>query len=477
MKYSIQYTKPFIGTFNAIPGLKPYVLTSPVTEEPLASISGNQADHIDTAVAVSREALVSWGSWTGAQRRIAMTRISDLMKTNKDELAYLESLGGKPIKQALGDIEASIECMRFFAGHAEAIHGKYMAFNPQFQSFTIKEPIGVCGLISSFNYPLLLAIWKVAPALAAGNTVIIKPAIQTPLSTLLFAKLVSEAELPSGVFNVVLGGAEVGEAIAKHPGIDMISFTGSTNVGRLVASASALAGPRPCILELGGKNAIIVFQDANLEKAADSIVVGAFANMGQNCCAGSRLLVHSSVYDRVIALVKERVEKLVVGDPFDEATDLGPVIDKGQFDKVMRYIQIAKDTNLRCLSGGKRVGDRGYFVQPTVYTQVNDDSPLAKEEIFGPVLAILTSFDTIEEAIQRANASEYGLACGVFTSDLGKFQLCAKKIKAGMIWVNHYDDYPHYMPFGGLKHSGYGKDLGVESLDAFTVIKSVHAMI
>eukprot|EP00842_Homolaphlyctis_polyrhiza_P000525 jgi/Hompol1/1473/HPOL_000349-RA len=475
--FAVRYTQPFInGAWVSTAQYAQYPQTQlicPATEKPIASVHVCGREHVDVAVAAARAALDSgpWGNtWTASQRRQALLHIADLIVANHAEFAWLESLAGKPIVQARDDIDASVEYLRFFAGFADRIAGKHFAANtnPANDSYTVREPIGVCGLIIPFNYPLMLMVSKVAPALAAGNTVVVKPADQTPLSALLFADMVSKASIPHGVVNVVTGGPDVGAAIVSHPNVDMISFTGSTSVGRIVAASCATLGPRPCSLELGGKSPIIICKDADLERAATSVVDAIFANMGQNCCAGSRLLVHSSVYETFVAMIKDRAERIVIGSPQDPTTEFGPVVDRKQFDRILGILATAKsDPAIKVITGGDRYGDTGFFIKPTILTGVDDASPLATDEIFGPVLSVLKPFDDIEDAVRRANNTAYGLAAAVWTNSLATAQFCTRKLRAGNVWVNTYNDTPVYLPFGGLKQSGYGKDLGDEAFDGY----------
>ncbi|KAJ1340007.1 hypothetical protein BSLG_005331 [Batrachochytrium salamandrivorans] len=495
--------------------LQPYSIRCPSTETHLTTIQANVPGDIDSIVASARSALNAgpWGTaeWTGVRRRHentclhialksffpitlhALNAIADLIHTHSDHFAWLETLTGKPTTQSYEDIHACEHTLRYFASHADQINGRTYAFDAQFDSYTLKEPIGVCGLITSFNYPLLLAIWKIAPALAAGNTVIIKPAPQTPLSTLYLAQVIHEAGiLPPGVFNVVLGGADIGQALALHSDVNLISFTGSSHVGRLVAISCAQASPpHKCMLELGGKNCVIVCADAELDLAVESVVDAAFANMGQNCCAASRLLLHRDIHDEFLTMLKKRTEALVIGDPFDKKTSQGPLIDQRQFESVSKFIELANATDaIRVISGGGRVGPIGYFLQPMILSGVPDNSPLATDEIFGPILSVLQPlslfivlplcvcaipFDTIEEAVARANKSAHGLAAGVWTNNLKWMQFATRRLNVGMVWQNYYNDIPPYLPLGGRKQSGYGTDLGIETLEAMMVTKSVHS--
>ncbi|KAH6559823.1 hypothetical protein BASA62_000300 [Batrachochytrium salamandrivorans] len=435
--------------------LQPYSIRCPSTETHLTTIQANVPGDIDSIVASARSALNAgpWGTaeWTGVRRRHALNAIADLIHTHSDHFAWLETLTGKPTTQSYEDIHACEHTLRYFASHADQINGRTYAFDAQFDSYTLKEPIGVCGLITSFNYPLLLAIWKIAPALAAGNTVIIKPAPQTPLSTLYLAQVIHEA-----------GNIATRRFQCRS---------------RLVAISCAQASPpHKCMLELGGKNCVIVCADAELDLAVESVVDAAFANMGQNCCAASRLLLHRDIHDEFLTMLKKRTEALVIGDPFDKKTSQGPLIDQRQFESVSKFIELANATDaIRVISGGGRVGPIGYFLQPMILSGVPDNSPLATDEIFGPILSVLQPFDTIEEAVARANKSAHGLAAGVWTNNLKWMQFATRRLNVGMVWQNYYNDIPPYLPLGGRKQSGYGTDLGIETLEAMMVTKSVHS--
>ncbi|KAJ3063619.1 hypothetical protein HDU98_000577, partial [Podochytrium sp. JEL0797] len=393
----------------------------------------------------------------------ALLGLAEAMSQNRELLAYSEAIVGKTIGDSRLDVDASVECFRFFSGQADKAHSRSFSLHPTQRSFTIREPVGVCGLITSFNYPLLLAAWKLAPCLASGNTVLLKPSHQTPFSSLLLASL-SKPFLPPGVLNVLLGDATTGSHITSNTSISKISFTGSTSAGAKVASQLALS-TRKATLELGGKNAIIVHKDAQLSRAVSFAVDAAFGNAGQNCCAGSRVIVHREVHDEFVGLVKERVRGLKVGDAREEGTGVGPVVDEVAMWRVLGFVERAKSTAARLECGGGRVQRGGYFVEPTVLSGVEDASELAQEEVFGPVLSVLKPYDTIEEAVERVNGCKYGLAAGIFTDSIRTANQAVKKLKAGFVWVNNYNEVPAYLPLGGFKSSGYGKECGLEAMD------------
>ncbi|KAI8830219.1 aldehyde dehydrogenase [Chytriomyces cf. hyalinus JEL632] len=461
-------------------------LLNPSTNLPLLHSFDASADDVSNAVQSAQNAFqnkdnTGWANMSGSFRRDALLALANCMANNRNLFAECEALTGKPVADSLLDVDSCVETFKFFAGFADKMHGRSFRSLSNHHSFTVREPLGVCGLITSFNYPLLLASWKIAPALASGNTVVIKPAHQTPISTLLLASLAGENILPPGVLNVVLGDATVGAALANHSGIQKLSFTGSTRGGNAVAHILAGSGdagfPRPGTFELGGKNAIIVCEDADLEASVDQVVDAAFSNSGQNCCAASRLLLHASIHDEFIEMLVDRVKLLKVGDAMDSQTRVGPLVDSRAVATVVGAIEKANSDGFHLACGGASVLEPGFFVQPTVFTGVSDTSSLALHEIFGPVLAVLDPFENVDEAIQRANATPYGLAAGIFTNSLRHANLAVSKLKAGFVWVNCYNDVPSHMPLGGVKASGHGKECGYEAIDEFTSIKSVHAAL
>ncbi|KAJ3226289.1 hypothetical protein HDU81_007385 [Chytriomyces hyalinus] len=464
-------------------------LLNPSTNLALVDSFDASADDVSNAVrsaqnAFLNDAATGWANMSGSLRRDALLELANSMANNRNLFAECEALTGKPVSDSLLDVDSCVETFKFFAGFADKLHGRSFRSLTNHHSFTVREPLGVCGLITSFNYPLLLASWKIAPALASGNTVVIKPAHQTPLSTLLLASLACEKILPPGVLNVILGDATAGATLANHPGIQKLSFTGSTrggtSVARILAGSSDTAVapfPRPGTFELGGKNAIIICEDADLEACVDQVVDAAFSNSGQNCCAASRLLLHASIHDKFIEMLVDRVKVLKVGDAMDSQTRVGPLVDSRAVDNVLEAIEKAKADGFHLACGGGSVLDPGFFVQPTVFTGVSDTSSLALHEIFGPVLAVLNPFESVDEAIKRANATPYGLAAGIFTNSLRHANLAVSKLKAGFVWVNCYNDVPSHMPLGGVKASGHGKECGYEAIDEFTSVKSVHAAL
>ncbi|KAJ3232602.1 hypothetical protein HDU78_006961 [Chytriomyces hyalinus] len=483
-----QLNRSFIhNAFSPVSAKNARTLLNPSTNLPLLDTFDASPDDMSNAVQSAQNAFQNndnsaWANMSGSLRRDALLALANCMANNRNLFAEAEALTGKPVADSLLDVDSCVETFKFFAGFADKMHGRSFRSLSNHHSFTVREPLGVCGLITSFNYPLLLASWKIAPALASGNTVVIKPAHQTPLSTLLLASLAGKNILPPGVLNVVLGDANVGAALANHSGIQKLSFTGSTRGGTAVARILAGSGdagfPRPGTFELGGKNAIIVCEDADLEASVDHVVDAAFSNSGQNCCAASRLLLHASIHDKFVQMLVDRVKLWKVGNAMDPHTRVGPLVDSRAVSNVVEAIEKAKSDGFHlAYGGGASVLESGFFVHPTVFTGVSDTSSLALHEIFGPVLAVLDPFESVDEAIQRANATPYGLAAGIFTNSLRHANLAVSKLKAGFVWVNCYNDVPSHMPLGGVKASGHGKECGYEAIDEFTCIKSVHAAL
>jgi aldehyde dehydrogenase (NAD+) len=371
------------------------------------------------------------------------------------------------------DVAATVACYRYFAGWADKVQGKTIPIDGNYFCYTRHEPVGVVGQIIPWNFPMLMQAWKLAPALATGNTVVMKPAEQTPLSALRIGELIVEAGFPEGVVNLLPGfGPTAGAAIASHMDVDKVAFTGSTEVGHLIMEAAAKSNLKRVSLELGGKSPNIVFADVDLDEAVEGAHFGLFFNHGQCCCAGSRVFVEEKIYEQFVEKSGARARKRTVGDPFDPQTEQGPQVDQAQFDKVMGYIDSGRREGANLVCGGERVGDRGYFIQPTVFSEVQDDMKIAKEEIFGPVMSIIP-FKSLDEVVARANRTDYGLAAAVWTRDIQKAHAVANSVRAGTVWVNCYNILDTRAPFGGFKQSGIGRELGEYGLQQYTEVKTV----
>ncbi|GFR53001.1 hypothetical protein Agub_g15693, partial [Astrephomene gubernaculifera] len=452
-------------------------VVDPRTEEVLIDVSEGDAADVDKAVAAARHAFDNgpWPRMTAKERGRLLYRLADAMEAASEELAALETLdNGKPLFYSrVADVPLSIDHFRYYAGWADKIHGRTIPVDGPYMAYTMHEPIGVVGQIIPWNFPLLMAAWKLAPALAAGNTVVLKPAEQTPMTALKLAQLAKAVGIPDGVINVVTGlGPTAGAAIATHRGIDKTAFTGSTEVGRLVARAAA-DQLKPCTLELGGKSPIIVCPDVDVDKAVADAHMALFFNHGQCCAAGSRVFVHESIYDEFVAKSTEAAQKRKVGDPFHSQSDQGPQVDSDQFSKVLGYIDSGKREGARLMCGGRRAGERGYYVEPTVFADVADHMQIAREEIFGPVQSIM-KWGSLQEVVTRANNSPYGLAAGVFSNNVNTVNTLTRALRSGTVWVNCYNLYDGAVPFGGYKESGIGREKGEYALSNYTQVKAVY---
>ena len=457
---------------------KKFATINPTNGEKICDVSeGDKAD-VNKAVAAAKEAFKlgsPWRTMDASRRGVLLNKLADLIERDREYLARLETLdNGKPFKDSFNvDVNLTIKCYRYYAGWSDKIHGKTIPVDGNYLCFTKHEPVGICGQIIPWNFPLVMQAWKLGPALCAGNVVILKPAEQTPLTALYIGALCIEAGFPPGVVNIVPGyGPTAGAALTEHQDVDKIAFTGSTEVGRIVKKASGDLNLKRVTLELGGKSPNIVLADADLDYAVEMSHFALFFNQGQCCCAGSRCYVQESVYDEFVKRSRERSLRRKVCDPLDPDCEQGPQVDQDQFDKVMGLIECGKQEGAKLECGGRRVGDRGYFIEPTVFSDVKDDMRISKEEIFGPVMQI-SKFKTIDEIIERANRTNYGLAASVFTQNLDDALMLAQGIRAGTIWVNCYDVLESQAPFGGFKESGNGRELGEYGLQQYSEIKTV----
>ncbi|KAF2140885.1 uncharacterized protein K452DRAFT_327206 [Aplosporella prunicola CBS 121167] len=457
------------------------VSINPTDESEIVSVYAADEEDVDSAVKAARKAFKdpSWRDISSTERGDLLFKLVALCEEHKEVLATIETWdNGKPYQVALNEDLAEVTgTLKYFAGYADKIHGQVIDTTSAKLAYTIREPIGVCGQIIPWNYPLAMAAWKLGPALAAGNTVVIKAAEQTPLSILYFANLIKKAGFPPGVVNILNGyGRKAGAAIASHMDIDKIAFTGSTPTGREIMKMAA-GNLKNITLETGGKSPLLVFDDADLDQAVKWAHVGIMSNMGQICSATSRVLVQEGVYDKFISMFKEFCKTTSkVGNPFEDDTFQGPQVTKAQYERVLSYIESGKSEGATLAAGGephKNVNGKGFFIAPTIFTDVKDDMKIFREEIFGPFV-VISSFKTEEEAIDRANDTTYGLGSALFTQDITRGHRVARKIEAGMVWINSSNDSDFRIPFGGVKQSGIGRELGEAGLEAYTNKKAVH---
>ncbi|KAK9715303.1 hypothetical protein RND81_06G155900 [Saponaria officinalis] len=474
----VKFTKLFInGEFvDSISG-RTFETIDPRNGEVIAKVAEGDKDDIDLAVKAARHAFDHgpWPRLSGFARGRIMMKFADLVEEHVDELATLDAVDAGKLYgwNKMFEIPSGANNLRYYAGAADKIHGETLKMSRELHGYTLREPMGVVGHIIPWNFPTTMFFMKVAPALAAGCTMVVKPAEQTPLSALYYAHLSKLAGIPDGVINVVTGfGPTAGAAVASHMDIDKVSFTGSTEVGRLIMQAAATSNLKQISLELGGKSPVIIFDDADVDLAADLAFTGIVFNKGEICVAGSRVFVQEGIYDKLVQKLKIKSQNWVVGDPFNPNSHQGPQVDKKQFEKILSYINKGKQEGATLLCGGNQHGDKGYFIQPTIFTDVEDNMVIAKEEIFGPVMSLM-KFKTIEEGIERANATKYGLAAGIVTKNIDIANTVSRSIRAGVIWINCYFAFDTDCPYGGYKMSGFGRDLGMESLYKYTQTKSV----
>ena len=455
---------------------KAFDTLNPATEKVITSVAEGDSADIDLAVAAAREAFENgpWKKTDARDRGRILLKIAGLIERNKDELALLDTLdNGKPINETTNaDIPLVIDCFLYYAGWADKIHGETIPVRGDFFNYTLREPVGVVGQIIPWNFPLLMAAWKIAPALACGNTIVLKPAEQTPLSALRLGEICQEAGLPDGVLNIVTGyGPTAGAALAEHMDVDKIAFTGGSATGRIIMQAASKNLKR-ISLELGGKSPNIVFADSDIDSAVDGAMTGIFFNQGEVCCAGSRLFIEKSIHEEFIDKLSNKAANMRVGNPEDTGTQMGAQVSKEQFDKILGYIETGKQEGAKLVTGGERCGERGYFIKPTIFDAVDNNMRIAKEEIFGPVVSAIT-FEDVDEVVRQGNLSVYGLAAAVWTKDIKKAHRLARDLKAGTIWINTYNAFDAASPFGGFKQSGFGRELGVHALELYTHVKSV----
>ena len=455
-----------------------FTSVDPARGEVIAEIEQADADMVDRAVAAAKAGFAVWSAMTGTERGRILRRAADLLRARNAELAEIETRDtGKPIQEtSVVDIMSGADCLEYFAGLAPTITGEHVDLGPSAFGYVRREPLGVVGGIGAWNYPIQIACWKSAPALAAGNAMVFKPAELTPLTAAKLAEVFAEAGLPAGVFNVVQGDAETGKALVAHPGIAKISLTGEVGTGKRVMAAAA-ATLKHVTLELGGKSPILVFDDANLDNAVGGALLGNFYSAGEVCSNGTRVFVHRKLRDAFLDKLKARTEKMIIGDPLDPATQVGALISTDHMDKVLGYIAKGRAEGARVLIGGERVTanglDRGAFVAPTVFDGCADAMTIVREEIFGPVMTVL-DFDDEDEVLARANATDFGLAAGVFTRDLTRAHRVVANLQAGTCWINHYNITPIELPFGGVKLSGLGRENSKAAIEHYTQAKSVY---
>ena len=466
---------------------KTFPVYNPATEEVIAYVAEGNAEDIDRAVKAARRAFESgpWPNLTPAERGKMIWRLGDLIYEHLEELAQLESLdNGKPIVVArAADVPLSADMFQYMAGWVTKMEGNTIPISvpyvpgANFHAYTLREPVGVVGQIIPWNFPLLMAAWKLAPAMATGCTMVLKPAEETPLSALLLGELIQEAGFPDGVVNIVTGfGEETGAPLAAHPGIDKIAFTGSTEVGKLIVKAAA-NDLKKVSLELGGKSPNIVLSDVDVESAIVGTAGAIFFNHGQCCCAGSRLYVQEDIFDQVVEGVANEARNIQLGPGLDPNTQMGPMVSEIQFNRVCGYLDAGAAEGAKAIVGGHKSGGKGYFVEPTVFVDTKPDMKVIQEEIFGPVVAAIPFKEVNDELIAEANGTDYGLAAGVWTRDIGMAHSIAAKLKAGTVWINTYNIFDPALPFGGYKQSGWGREMGHDALDLYTQKKAVCVML
>lgn len=474
----VKFTKIFINNkWEDSASGKVFPTFDPSTGKKICDVQEADKIDVDKAVKAAKEAFKlgsTWRTMDASGRGRLLYKLAQLMEDNKDYLVNLESLdNGKTYTNAQWDLQVTIETIYYYAGCADKIHGKTIPADGNVFSFTRLEPVGVCGLILPWNVPLIMLANKLGPSLAVGNTVVVKPAEQTPLTALFVASLIVEAGFPPGVVNIVPGyGQTAGAAITCHLDVNKVSFTGSVQVGRMIQQSSGMSNLKRITLELGGKSPLVIFSDADLNLAVELAHQTAFANQGQVCCAPTRIFIQETIYEEFVKRSREKALKRIVGDPFDIKSEQGPQIDERQFNKVLELIESGKKEGAKLECGGTRLGNTGYYIKPTVFSNVQDHMRIAREEIFGPVQQLM-KFKTLEEVIERANNTEYGLAAGIITNDMNTAMMFMQGIRAGTVWVNCFFEIPIQVPFGGYKMSGIGRERGMEAMYHFAEVKTV----
>ncbi|MEI5999094.1 aldehyde dehydrogenase family protein [Paraburkholderia bengalensis] len=457
------------------PGTGEYSINiNPATEEPIALVAQGSAQDVDTAVKAARAALKVWNGMRAAERGRILMRFSELLREHQDDIVALESLdAGKPLAAVKRqDVPSAIDTLAYYAGWCDKINGQVVPVRPDALTYTVREPVGVVGAIVPWNFPLMIGMWKIAPALACGCTMVVKPAEITPLSALRVGELALEAGVPPGVLNIVTGkGRVVGDAIVAHPDIDKVTFTGSPSVGRGILQGAA-GNFKRVTLELGGKSANVIFADANIDNAVRAAASGIFFNTGQVCSAGSRILAHRDVYDDVVERLAARAKAIKVGDPAERDTTMGPLVSAAQMKTVLDYVDIGKGEGASMVTGGARIGQKGFFVEPTVFANVEHDMRISQEEIFGPVASVVR-FDDEEDAVRIANGTAYSLAAGVWSADIGRVHRVAHALRAGTVWINTYGYTDVRLPWGGSGDSGFGREHGDVAIENFTEPKAI----
>lgn len=479
--YNAQSTLPLQKSFVNGAALastsgKRFETRHPGNDQVICEVETAGQPEVDAAVAAAKAAFEVWSNTPAAERGAILRRATAILRECNQALAELETLDtGKPISETgVVDVATGADVVDYFAGVAQSIHGQHVDLPPEAFAMVRREPVGVCAGIGAWNYPIQIAMWKSGPALACGNTMVFKPAEQTPLTALRLAEIYMEAGMPPGVFNVVQGAAETGAMLVNHADVEKVTLTGSVEVGKIVM-AEAAKDLKKVTLELGGKSPIIVFNDANIGNALNAALVGNFYSAGQVCSNGTRVFVHSSIHDEFVERLKERTEAIRVGDPFDPDTQLGPLVTREHYEKVVRYLDTAKQSAARHVCGGDTVDlDNGYYVSPAVFADCADDMPFVRDEVFGPLMSVL-SFDDEDNAVERANRTHFGLSGAVFTGDFARAHRVANRLQAGSVWINDYNITPPEVPFGGYKQSGLGRENGLQAIEHYTQVKTIYA--